>query len=101
MTSKERAYLRSQASALAPSVQIGKDGLIPEVTKNADDALEAHELIKVNVQKNCFEDVRELAEALSGRTRSQVVQVIGRKFVLYRLSRTKKTHIPLRKENNE
>ena len=99
MTSKERAYLRSKAQTIDPVIQVGRDGLIPECTQNADDALEARELIKVNVQRNCLIPVREIADTLAERTHADVVQVIGRKFVLYRYSRTKKTHIPLRKED--
>lgn len=98
MTSKERAYLRSQAQLLEPVIQIGRDGLNPECTKNTDDALTARELIKINVQRNCLIPVRELADTLSGRTRSEVIQVIGRKFVLYRYSSEKKNHVPLKKE---
>ena len=98
ITTKQRAFLRSKAQTIDPVVQIGKDGLVPECTKNADEALEARELIKVSVQKNCFEDIRELADTLAQRTHSDVVQVIGRKFVLYRYSKTRKTHIPLNRE---
>ncbi|MBE5996666.1 MAG: ribosome assembly RNA-binding protein YhbY [Lachnospiraceae bacterium] len=100
MTSKERAFLRSQAQLLEPVVQIGRDGLNPECTKNTDDALTARELVKINVQRNCLTPVREVAEMLSERTRSQIVQVIGRKFVLYRYSSEKKNHIPLKKDND-
>ena len=100
MTSKERAYLRSQAQLLEPVVQIGREGLNPECTKNTDEALTARELVKVNVQRNCLTPVREIAEMLSERTRSQIVQVIGRKFVLYRYSSAKKNHIPLKKDTD-
>ena len=74
----------SLASKLSPSVQIGKEALTPEVTKAAQEALDANELIKINVQNNCFEDIRELAVMLGERTRSDVVQTIGRKIVLYK-----------------
>ena len=84
MTSKQRANLMSLASKLSPSVQIGKESLTPEVTKAAEEALEANELIKINVQNNCFEDIRELAATLGERTRSDVVQTIGRQIVLYK-----------------
>lgn len=90
MNSRQRSYLMKLASAMDPVVNIGKDNLTPEVTNAVDEALEARELIKVNIQKNCFEDGRELANTVAERTRSQVVQVIGRKIVLYRESKTKK-----------
>lgn len=89
MTSKQRAYLKSLAMSLDPILQIGKATVTPEVTKAVDEALEARELIKIHVLKNCFADPREIAIVLSERTRSQVVQVIGKKIVLYRESSTK------------
>ena len=84
MTSKQRAYLKSLAMNMDPSVRIGKDSLTPEVVKSVSEALEARELVKVAVLNNCFNNVRELAEALSERTRSEIVQTIGRRIVLYK-----------------
>ncbi len=89
MTSKERAALRSAAHHIDPVVNIGKDGLTAEVTAAIDENLEARELIKVGVLKNCLEDIRELADTAAGRTRSQVVQIMGRKITLYRYNRKK------------
>lgn len=91
MTSKERAALRSMAHHLDPIVNVGKECVSPEVVIATDEALEARELIKVGVLKNCFEDVREIANKLSERTNSQIVQVMGRKITLYRYN--KKKHI--------
>lgn len=90
MTSKQRSYLMKLASSLDPILQIGKSGLTAELTQAVDEALEARELIKLNVLKNCFEDGRELAQMLAERTHSEVVQVIGRKIVLYRQARDPK-----------
>ena len=84
MTSKERAALRSAAHHLEPIINIGKDSLTPEVTQAIGEALEARELIKVGVLKNCFDDPKELAQAVADRTRSQVVQVMGKKITLYK-----------------
>ena len=64
--------------------QIGKSSLTPEITAAVDEALEARELIKLTVLKNCLDDGSSIAEVLAERTHSQVVQVIGRKIVLYR-----------------
>jgi len=86
MTSKERASLKALAHGLQAVFQIGKNGATPELVQGIDDYLEAHEIIKINVLNNCLEDPRNLAEVLSGRTRSQVVQVIGKKIVLFRKS---------------
>ena len=89
MTSKQRAYLKSLAMTMDPVVQIGKGSLTPEVTRAIDEALEARELIKVGVLQNCTDDPSELAAIAAERTRSQVVQVIGKKIVLYRPNREK------------
>ncbi|MBQ4425435.1 MAG: ribosome assembly RNA-binding protein YhbY [Lachnospiraceae bacterium] len=90
LTSKQRSYLMKLAAAETPLFQIGKAGLTPEICNAISEALEARELVKVALLKNCFDDIRNLAEALAGRTRSLVVTVIGRKIVLYRPSKTKK-----------
>ena len=68
---------------------MGKDGIGDNLVKQADDALEARELIKGKVLENSLLSAREAAEALAPRTRSEVVQVIGTKFVLYRPSHKK------------
>lgn len=84
MTSKERAALRSAAHHLEPIINVGKESLTPEVTAAVDEALEARELIKIGVLKNCFDDPHEIAEIVAERTGSQVVQVMGKKITLYR-----------------
>lgn len=87
MTSKQRAYLRSLASTIQPIYQIGKGEISPELTKGIDEALEARELIKISVLKNCMESPVTLANTLAERTNSEVVHVIGKKIVLYRPSK--------------
>ena len=90
LTSKQRAQLRGLANSLDTILQIGKDGIGENLIKQADDALEARELIKGRVLDNNIDyDARTAAEALSKATRSEVVQVIGTKFVLYRESHSK------------
>ena len=84
LTSKQRAFLMAQASKEKAVIQIGKDGLTPEVTGAVEEALAARELVKIGVQKSCLEEPRDLAQALSERTRSALVQTIGRKIVLYK-----------------
>ena len=90
LTSKQRSQLKGLANSLDTILQIGKDGLGENLIKQADDALEARELIKGRVLDNNLEyDARTAAEALAKATRSEVVQVIGTKFVLYRESHSK------------
>ncbi len=84
MTSKQRAYLMSLASNLNPIFQVGKNSLTPEFTEAIAESFNNKELIKIAVLKNCFDDPREIADMVAGRTQSQVVQVIGKKIVLYK-----------------
>lgn len=95
MTTKQRAYLKSLAMTMDPIFQLGKSSMTPEFTKAIDEALAARELIKINVLKNCADDPKELAALLAERTRSQVVQVIGKKIVLYREGKDKNKKIEL------
>ena len=90
MTSKQRAYLKGLAMNIEPVFQIGKSGLTPEVTEAVSEAFNTRELIKLAVLKNCMEDPVQIADMLSGRTKSQVVQVIGKKIVLYKESKDHK-----------
>lgn len=84
LTGKQRAQLRAMANDLDTIVHIGKDGVGGNLIKQADDALEARELVKGRVLENSPLSPREGAEELAKATRSEVVQVIGTKFVLYR-----------------
>lgn len=90
MTSKQRSYLKGLAVTMDPIFQLGKSSLTPENTQAIAEALEARELIKINVLQNCADDPNELAQIVAERTHSQVVQVIGKKIVLYKESKNKK-----------
>ena len=95
LTSKQRAYLKSLSGNIDPIFQIGKASLTPAITSAIDDALEKRELVKIAVLKNCFDDPRELAAIVAERTHSNVVQVIGKRFILYRPSkRAPKIELP-------
>ena len=93
--SKQRAYLKSLAMELQPIVQIGKSGLTPELTAAVQEAIDARELIKISVLQNCLEDPREMAQIIADRTHSEVVQVIGKKIVLYKQGKDDKRKIIL------
>lgn len=90
MTSKQRSYLKGLAMTMDAILQIGKSSLTPELTQAVDEALEARELIKIHVLKNCMDDPKSIATVLGERTRSQVVQVIGKMIVLYRPAKEEK-----------
>ena len=83
-TSKQRAYLRSLSADLDSVFQIGKGGVSPEVTDAVAEVFNTRELINITILKNCTEDIHEVAITISERTRSDLIQVIGRKVVLYK-----------------
>lgn len=95
LTSKQRAYLKGLAQKEDSILFIGKESLTPENTKSIDEALAARELVKISVQKNCLDDIHEIANTAAERTGSTVVQIIGRKIVLYRTGKADKRKIQL------
>jgi len=97
MNSKQRAYLMSLASDINPLFQIGKSSLTPEITEAVRECFNTHELIKVSVLNNCLDSAKELAYTLAERTSSEVVQVIGKKIVLYKENKdNKKIFLPVK-----
>lgn len=95
MTSKQRAYLKGLAMNIDPVFQVGKSSMTPALTKAIEEALAARELIKISVLQNCADDPRDIAEMVAERTRSQVVQVIGKKIILYKEGKNDKKKIEL------
>ena len=94
LTSKQRAQLRSMANSDEVIIYIGKGGLNEAIYKQADDALEKRELIKGGLLESAPVSVREAADSVAAAVGADVVQVIGRRFVLYRESKENK-HIKL------
>ena len=84
MTSKQRSYLKGLAMTIDPIFQIGKSSVTPENIEAIAETFNTRELIKIAVLKNCLDDPKEIANVVAERTRSQVVQVIGKKIVLYK-----------------
>ena len=84
MTSKQRAHLRGLAMNIEPIVQVGKSAVSPELVQSVQEVFHTRELIKISVLKNCFEEPRDIAEVIAERTHAEVVQVIGKKIVLYK-----------------
>ena len=87
MTTKQRAALRSMCNTMEPVLQIGKDGITDNLVKQCWDALEARELIKVNVQKNAPFNAFDACQALCERVHAEPVQCIGNRFSIYRQAR--------------
>ena len=99
LTSKQRAYLRGLAAAEDTIVIIGKGGITENIIIQMNDALKARELVKGRVLENSLLTAREAADALSETCRSEVVQVIGSKFVLYKRNEQKpKIELPKAKK---
>ncbi|MBP1927254.1 RNA-binding protein [Sedimentibacter acidaminivorans] len=94
LTGKQRSYLKALANGIDPIMQIGKSGVTETVLKQIDDALEARELIKINVLNNSLLGSKETATEISEAVRAEYVQSIGNKFVLYRESKEKLINIP-------
>lgn len=87
LTSKERAYLRGLANSIPTIFQIGKDGISPNLEQQVSEALEARELVKINVLNNNLLEPREVSRQLANNIHAELVQVIGNKFILYKQSR--------------
>ena len=94
MTGKQRAKLRAMANTIETILYIGRDGITDNTIKECYDALEARELIKVAVLETAPYTAREACEILCEKTHADPVQVIGRRFVIYRQAR-KDSKIPL------
>ncbi len=87
MNSRQRAYLNRLAASMEPIAQIGKASLTDENLAGLDEALEARELVKIAVLKNCGDDPRLVADTIAEHLHADVVRVIGRRIVLYRQAR--------------
>ncbi len=94
LSSKQRAYLKGLAMNIEPIYQVGKSSITPEMINGIMEAIEKRELIKISVLKNCSDDPKEIAVILSERTKSETVQVIGKKIVLYRPAKKPKIELP-------
>lgn len=87
---KQKRQLRALAHHLNPIFQIGKSGITPEMVIGINNSLEKRELIKVSILQNCDIDKEELADTISSRTGSELVQLIGHTIVLYKQSSKEK-----------
>ncbi len=94
LTSKQKSYLRSLAQTEPALFQIGKEGLSDNLIQTVDDALRTHELVKIKLLKTVSDDVDEIIFDLAMNTKSEVVQKIGRVFVLYRKAKEQKIILP-------
>lgn len=94
ITTKQRAYLRGLANRIEVILQIGKNGIDDNVVKQANDALAAREIIKGSVLENSDFNAREAVQALADLCNADIVQTIGRRFVLYKPAKKPKITLP-------
>jgi RNA-binding protein len=90
LDASQRAYLRGLANGIQPILHIGKQGVTDNIKVQADEALEARELVKGTVLKNADVTAEEALDTLCKALRAEPVQAIGRRFVLYRESKKNK-----------
>ncbi len=98
LNSKQRAQLRGLANTLEPIFQVGKGGVNDQLIRQIDETLEKRELIKVTALESCPQSSREAADIIAEAVGGDVVQVIGRKFVLYRESKENKKIVLVKKK---
>lgn len=84
LTSKQRAHLKSIASTEDTILQIGKNGIVDTLVTQVSDALKAREIVKMKVLEGAMLTPAEAAAELAEKTKSEVVQVIGNKLVLFK-----------------
>lgn len=89
LTSKQRAFLKSEAHHLKPIVQIGKNGLNNQIKTSVRNALDARELIKITLLQNTDEDINDVAAILEEEIGCDTVLKIGRILILYKVSAKK------------
>ncbi len=89
LTGKQRSYLKALANPLKPVIQLGKEGITDAFINQVNETIEKRELVKVHVLESCALPIDEVADIVAMRTRSEFVQSIGRKFVIYRKHKEK------------
>ncbi|MEG0823519.1 MAG: ribosome assembly RNA-binding protein YhbY [Erysipelotrichaceae bacterium] len=93
LSNTEKKMLRSKGMKLRAILQIGKEGISPNLINTIDDSLEAHELIKISMLKTSPIDIKEAAFDIASMTKSEVVQTIGHTMIIYRLSKKNKMEL--------
>ncbi len=89
LTGKQKRYLRAMGNGMDPILQVGKGGITETVVTQTDEALESRELIKCRVLQNSSEEPKTVAAELAEQVKADLVQVIGRNFLLFRPSKNK------------
>ncbi|SDN44437.1 ribosome assembly RNA-binding protein YhbY [Alkalicoccus daliensis] len=99
LSGKQKRYLRKKAHHIKPILQVGKGGINENVIKQADDALEARELIKISILQNNMDEKDEVADEIAGKTKADIVQIIGSTIILYKESKeNKQIELPVQED---
>ncbi len=102
LTGKQTRYLRGMGHSLEPKVIVGREGISDNLLQSANDALSAHELIKIKLGQNCPLNKNDAAKQLAGQTGASLVQLIGKTILLYlanpKLKKKEKIRIPSAKK---
>lgn len=94
LTGKQSRYLRGLGHHLNPVIMVGKEEVSESLIASVDEALRAHELIKIKLQEGCLMDRRDVAEILAERTGAAVAQVLGKTILLFRQGEERKINLP-------
>ncbi len=84
MNGKQRAFLKKLSHGMKPVIQVGKDGVTPNLIDQISETIKKRELIKISVLESCPEEVDEVMEKVLSRAKCQYVQMIGRKITIYK-----------------
>jgi len=84
LSSRQLRYLRGLGHHLKPLVMLGREGVTDNVVSAANAVLTAHELVKVKIGSGCLLERREAAAVIAAKTGSEIVQVLGRTFLIFR-----------------
>jgi len=94
LTGKQARYLRSLGHHLEAVIMVGKEDINDNLIQSVEEALDAHELVKIKLQRGCSLDRNEVAEIVAQRTDAAVAQILGQTVLLYRPSDKKKITLP-------
>jgi len=94
LTGKQNRYLRGLGHHLKPIVFVGKEEVNQAVIDATEEALTAHELIKIKLQEGCLSDRKEVAAELAQATGAAIAQVLGKSILLFRPSKEQKINLP-------
>lgn len=94
LTGKQARHLRGLGHHVEPTIMIGKDEITDNLVQALDENLNAHELVKVKIQRGCLLDRREVAEILAEKADAAIAQVLGNTILLYRPSEEQHIKLP-------